>query len=344
MTKYHPFNELILGRIREFVREPETLFWVYGFPLLLTLGLGIAFRNRPQDQIFVDIQESVEAPKFADALRSRPEFVLAVHSPAECRDRLRLGKSSLVVVPGDPCTYLFDPTRPESMLARERVDDALQRAAGRRDVIATREQHVEEPGARYIDFLVPGLLGANLLGSGLWGVGYVLVDMRVRKLLKRYSATPMKRSDFLWSLVAGRFLFLIPELVVILGAGVLMFHVPIRGNPVTILFVALAGTLAFTGLGLLTACRAQHLETASGLMNLIQLPMWILSGIFFSPDRFPAFLQPFVQALPLTQLNYALRAVILEGAPLVSQGWRLSILFLWGGLSFLFALRFFRWN
>jgi ABC-2 type transport system permease protein len=154
----------------------------------------------------------------------------------------------------------------------------------------------------------------------------------------------MKRSDFLWSLVAGRLLFLIPELVVILGAGILMFHVPIRGNILAILFVALAGTLAFTGLGLLTACRAQHLETASGLMNLIQLPMWILSGIFFSPDRFPAFLQPLVQALPLTQLNYALRAVILEGATLVSQGWRLSALFLWGGLSFFFALRFFRWN
>jgi ABC-type multidrug transport system permease subunit len=342
--RYHPLKELLLARMREFWREPETLFWVYGFPLLLTLGLGIAFRNRPVDQIFVDVQEPPPAAQVVAALKHQSVFVVEVHSPTQCRERLRLGKSSLVVVPGNPCTYLFDPTRPESVLARERVDDALQRAAGRKDPVTTRDQIVEEPGARYIDFLVPGLLGANLLGSGLWGVGYVVVDMRVKKLLKRFIATPMKRSDFLWALVGGRLIFLIPELVVILGAGVLMFRIPIRGSAGSIILVALCGTFAFSGLGLLTACRAQHLETASGLMNLLQLPMWILSGIFFSPDRFPSFLQPLVQALPLTQLNYALRAVILEGAALASQGWRLGVLLLWGGLSFLFALRFFRWN
>jgi len=330
--------------MREFWREPETLFWVYGFPLLLTLGLGIAFRNRPVDQIYVDVQQSPAEAEVVSALKSQPGFVVEVHSPAECHDRLRLGKTSLVVITGSPYTFLFDPTRPESVLARERVDDALQRASGRKDPLATRDRYLQEPGARYIDFLVPGLLGANLLGSGLWGVGYVLVDMRVKKLLKRFIATPMKKSDFLWSLVGARLIFLVPELIVILGAGVLMFGIPIRGSVWAIVLVSLAGTFAFSGLGLLSACRAQHLETASGLMNVIQLPMWILSGIFFSPDRFPSFLQPLVQALPLTQLNYALRAVILEGAALVTQGWRLGILALWGGLSFIFALRFFRWN
>jgi len=342
--KYHPLKELLLARMREFWREPETLFWVYGFPLLLTLGLGIAFRNRPVDQIYVDVQESSTTAQVVSALKRQSGFVVEVHSPADCHDRLRLGKTSLVVVPGDPCTFLFDPTRPESVLARERVDDGLQRAAGRKDPLATRNQYLEEPGARYIDFLVPGLLGANLLGSGLWGVGYVVVDMRVKKLLKRFVATPMKKSDFLWALVGGRLIFLIPELVVILGAGVLMFRIPIRGSAWSIILVALCGTFAFSGLGLLSASRAQHLETASGLMNVIQLPMWILSGIFFSPDRFPSFLQPLVQALPLTQLNYALRAVILEGAALVSQGWHLGMLLLWGGVSFTCALRFFRWN
>jgi ABC-2 type transport system permease protein len=344
MTNYHPLRELLLARLREFWREPETLFWVYGFPLLLTVGLGIAFRNRPADQIYVDVANAPSAPAIAATLRNRPGFLVEIHPASACNERLRLGKTSLVIIPNDPVVYQFDPTRPESVLARDKADDAIQRAAGRLDPLATRDRNVEEPGARYIDFLVPGLLGANLLGSGLWGIGYVLVEMRVRKLLKRYVATPMKRSHFLWSLVGGRLVFLVPELVVILGAGVVLFHVPVRGSPLAILIVALIGSIAFSGLGLLAACRTQHLETASGLVNLIILPMWILSGIFFSPDRFPSYLQPLVQALPLTQLNYALRAVILEGASLMSQALRLGALAAWGVVSFVAALRFFRWS
>ena len=262
----------------------------------------------------------------------------------ECRDRLRLGKTSLVVIPGNPLTFLFDPTRPESVMARQHVDDVLQRAAGRREAVPTREEHLTQPGARYIDFLVPGLLGMNLMGSGMWGVGFVIVDMRVRKLLKRFVATPMKRADFLWSMIGARLVFMLPEIAVVLGAGVLVFGILIRGNLIWIVALCLLGAISFSGLGLLAASRAQRIETVSGLMNLIQLPMWLFSGIFFSSDRFPAILQPFVRALPLTQLNNALRAVILEGASLHSQVWRLAILAAWGGISFLCALRWFRWN
>ncbi len=344
MTKYHPLKELSLARLREFLREPEAVFWTYGFPLILAIGLGIAFRNRPVDKVYVDVQEHALAAQVVRYLSPQPDLVVATHSASECRDRLRLGKSSLVVVPGNPYTFVYDPTRPESALARQRVDDVLQRAAGRKDAIPTRESYATEPGARYIDFLVPGLLGMNLMGSGLWGVGFVIVDMRVRKLLKRYVATPMKRTDFLWSMIGGRLVFMLPELVVILGAGVLLFHVPIRGNPLSIFLLSLLGAFSFSGLGLLVATRAERLETVSGLMNLIMLPMWILSGIFFSPDRFPGMLQPLVQALPLTQLNYALRAVILEGASLHSQTVRILILAAWGGISFVCALRWFRWN
>ena len=200
-----------------------------------------------------------------------------------------------------------------------------------------------EPGARYIDFLVPGLLGMNLMGGGLWGVGFVIVDMRVKKLLKRLVATPMKRTDFLWSIIGGRLVFTIPELVVILGTRGALFRS--RGAAATsfaILLLCLVGAISFSGLGLLVACRARRIETVSGLMNLIMLPMWLLSGIFFSPDRFPDALQPLVQSLPLTQLNYALRAVILEGASLTSQSWRLLILAAWGAIFL--ALRWFRWN
>jgi ABC-2 type transport system permease protein len=344
MTKYHPLKELVLARIREFIREPEAIFWVYGFPLLLALGLGIAFRNQPAEKVFVDVQQGIGAKTIYENLERSPEMVVAIHPATECRDRLRLGKASLTVVPGDPITFLFDPTRSESVLARGRVDDALQRAAGRRDVIATQEEHMTQPGARYIDFLVPGLLGMNLMGSGMWGVGFVIVDMRVRKLLKRFVATPMKKSDFLWSMIGARRVYILPELVIVLGVGVLVFGILIRGNLLSILFLCWLGAMSFAGLGLLVASRAQRIETISGLMNLVQLPMWLFSGIFFSSERFPSVLQPFVQSLPLTQLNNALRAVILEGASLSSQGWRLAVLAAWGGISFILALRWFRWN
>jgi ABC-2 type transport system permease protein len=344
MAKYHPLNELLKARMREFLREPETIFWVYGFPLLMAIGLGIAFTTRSAEPVYVDIEQHAMAERVAHDLRSAPGFIVAIHPESECRERLRMGKSQVVVIPGDSFTYLFDPTRPESILAHQRVDDALQRAAGRRDPVKTEERHVTEPGARYIDFLVPGLLGMNLLAGSLWGVGYAIVDMRVRKLLKRFMATPMRRAHFLIAAVGGRLVFMIPEMVVILGAGALLFGVPIRGNYFSILFVTFLGASSFTGLGLLVASRAQKLETVSGLMNLIQLPMFLLSGVFFSPERFPDIMQIPIQALPLTQFNYALRDIVLEGASLISQSWRLGILAVWGGISFLLTLRWFRWN
>ena len=344
MTTYRPLRELTLARVREFLREPEAVFWTYGFPLMLAVGLGIAFRDQPVEIVRVDVQKEAGAREVAMQLASRDDIVVAVREKAESRERLRMGRSSLVVVPGDPLTFVFDPGRPESALARARVDDALQRAAGRQDPVRTAETRVTEPGSRYIDFLVPGLLGMNLMGGSLWGVGFVIVDMRVKKLLKRLAATPMTRTDFLWSIAGGRLLFMIPELAVILGAGVLLFGMPVRGSWLTILTLALAGAASFAGLGMLAACRAQRIETVSGLMNVIMVPMWLLSGIFFSSERFPDLLQPLVQALPLTQLNEALRAVILEGASLASQGWRLLALAAWGLVPFGLALRWFRWN
>ncbi len=344
MTNYSPLRELLKARLREFFREPETIFWVYAFPVLLAIGLGIAFRNRPVERVFVDIQQHAEAARVASNLTRNADFVVAIHTKQECKDRLRLGKTALAVIPGAEVTFLYDPTRPESVLARQRVDDALQRAAGRIDPLKTEDRQVTEPGTRYIDFLIPGLIGMNLLAGSMWAVGYVIVDMRVRKLLKRFVATPMKRSHFLWSTLGGRMAFMVPELIVILGAGVILFGFPIRGNIFAILILSLFGATCFSGLGMLVACRAQKLETVSGLMNVVMMPMWLLSGVFFSTERFPDSVQPLIQALPLTQFNFALRAVILEGASLGSQLWRLAFIAAWGAVSYFCTLRWFRWN
>jgi ABC-2 type transport system permease protein len=224
------------------------------------------------------------------------------------------------------------------------VNDALQAGAGRKDPVPTSAVTSSEPGSRYIDFLIPGLLGMNLMNSGMWGIGFALVDMRQRKLLKRFVATPMRRSDFLLALTSSRLVLMVIEIVLLLGFGMLVFHMRVLGSLFTILLLATVGAVSFGGLGLLTASRAQKLESVSGLMNVVMMPMWIFSGVFFSSERFPAVIQPFIKLLPLTALNDALRATILQGATLEAQSGRLLILLLWGGISFVLALRWFRWT
>jgi ABC-2 type transport system permease protein len=263
------------------------------------------------------------------------------------RRRLRTGKTDLVVLVASDGSYQYrlDRSRAESRLARTAVHEALQQAAGRRDAVPTRpDQEMLEPGSRYIDYLVPGLLGMSLMSGGLWGVGFAIVDMRIRKLLKRFVATPMRRSDFLLGIMVSRLLFMIPEVLVLLVFARLFFGVVINGSLATVLVLILVGAFTFAGLGLLVASRAKTLETASGLMNLTMLPMWLLSGIFFSPDRFPQVVQPAIKALPLTPLIEGLRAVMLEGASLASQSLNIVILVAWGAVAFAIGLKWFRWN
>jgi ABC transporter DrrB family efflux protein len=344
MSRPHPFLELFLARMREFAREPEVLFWVFGFPILLAVGLGIAFRNKPPDVVLVAVVDGKGAEELERALSPKDGFRAARTTREEAERELRLGKVSLLLLPGSPVEYRFDPTRPESVLARGKVDDAIQRAAGRADPVGVRETLTTEPGARYIDFLIPGLLGMNIMSGGMWGVGFVLVDMRSRKLLKRLVATPMRRTHFLGAMMCSRMVLVFLEVLLLLAFGRIFFGMVVQGGLWMIVLLSLLGAFGFAGLGLLVASRAQKTEVVTGLMNLVMLPMFVLSGVFFSAERFPAVLQPFVRALPLTALNDALRAVILEGADLVSQLPRIAILAAWGGLSFLIALRIFRWT
>ncbi len=347
-TRYSPLRNLLVSRLREFFREPEALFWVYGFPVLLAVGLGIAFRDRPPEQIRVDVvlgQAMETGPEaIIDILEMNPGFRVEILDEWRASARLRMGQSDITVISGESHEYVYDASRPQSLLARALVDDALQRGAGRSDVLETSDRRVSEPGSRYIDFLIPGLLGMNLMGGGLWGIGFVTVDMRVRRLLKRFVATPMNKSDFLLALIGSRLIFMVPEVLLLLLVGVLFFRVMVAGSLVAVAAILVLGAVSFAGLGLLVACRAQKIETVSGLMNMVMLPMWLFSGIFFSSDRFPDAAQPFIGLLPLTMLNDALRAVILEGEPLAAQGLDLAGLTAWGAISFALGLKLFRWH
>lgn len=339
----HPLVELTLARLRMFVREPGAVFWTFGFPILMSLALGIAFRSRPPDPVKVAVvagaaAEPVRAALDAGGLR------VTVADDATAKQLLRSGKVAVVVVPTMPRAYLFDETRPESRVARLVVDDRLQRADGRTDPTATRDELVTEPGARYIDFLLPGLLGLSLLSSGLWGIGWVIVEMRTRKLIKRMTATPMKRGHFLLSFVSMRMVILLFEIPLLFGFGWLFFDVRVRGSLLLLCGLVLLGAMTFAGVGLLVASRAQNTQTAGGLVNLVMMPMMIGSGVFFSSERFPSVMQPIVRILPLTMLNDALRAVVNEGAGLSAVAPAVLDLSVCGVVSFALALKLFRWT
>jgi len=348
-SRWAGFTHLLMARVREMQREPEVIFWVFGFPLLLALGLGIAFRNKPAEVARVAIVSGAAAPDAVRLIQHAPQQAsirTEVVGEWQAMQGFRLGKYDLLIM-GDGnggFRYLYDPDRPESVLSKGEVDDALQAAAGRKNVLATALVASSQPGSRYIDFLIPGLIGMNLMNSGMWGVGFALVDLRQRKLLKRFVATPMRRSDFLLALAGSRLVLMVLEVGLLLALGALVFHMRVQGSLAAIALWGGMGAVAFGAIGLLTACRAQKIETASGLINVVMMPMWIFSGVFFSYERFPAVIHPLIKALPLTALNDALRASILEGTPLWAQGGRLLVLAIWGGVSFALALRWFRWR
>lgn len=339
--------ELTRVRLREYLREPEAVFWTLVFPILLAAGLGLAFRNRPAEQLRVVVAETADSADSvaAAALAASPRLTVSMLDSGAASTALRQGRTVLVVRPGaNGLELMYDPERPESAMARLIADDALQRYAGRLDPVALSDRHVSERGWRYIDFVVPGLLGMTIMGTSIWGIGFTIVDARRRKLLKRLIATPMSRAQYLASFVTWRLLLLTVEVTVLVAFGALVFGVPVRGSLVQLAAVALLTGFAFGGIGLLVAARPRTIEGASGLMNLVMLPMWVASGVFFSAANFPDAIQPVIQALPLTAANDALRLTMLDGA-----GWRvvapeLAILAAWLGVTFPVALRIFRWR
>jgi ABC-type multidrug transport system permease subunit len=343
----HPLAQLVMVRFLEFWREPEAVFWVFIFPILLAAGLGIAFRQRAPEVVKVGVLVPDEhAGAISDAVARDSLLEVVPLDDSAGMHALRTGRIALFVVPRADRTveYRYDDTRPDAQTARLLVDDAIQRAGGRQDVATVRDRHVREPGARYIDFVIPGLLAMNLMGSGIWGVGFTIVESRRKKLLKRLVATPMSRSQYLASFILARLAMLVLEVGGLLGFGIWVFGVPARGSPGTLIAVTLLAALAFSAIGLLVASRVRTMEGASGLMNLVMLPMWIFSGVFFSASNFPDAAQPFIQALPLTAAADALRATLLEGAALGALAGELGILGAWLLVAFTGALVLFRWR
>ncbi|HYD41304.1 MAG TPA: ABC transporter permease [Anaeromyxobacter sp.] len=344
LAERSPMVQLALARLRSFYREPEAVFWTFGFPILLTIALGIAFRAKPLDPVRAAVVAGPGAEAARAALAAGEGVDVRVLGAEEARRALRVGQVAIVIEPGAPPGYRFDPTNPDSRLARAVVDGLLQAAAGRRDAFAARLERSSEPGARYVDFLVPGLLGMNVMSSGLWGVGWVIVEDRQKKLLKRMVATPMRRGEYLLAFVALRMLFLLVEVPILLGFAMLFFGTPLRGSVLDLAALLGLGALSFAGLGLLVGSRARNSQRVAGLIDIVMIPMFVFSGVFFSSENFLAAIQPFIRALPLTALNDGLRAIMNEGARLAALGSELLVLGAVAAGAYALALRWFRWS
>lgn len=337
----HPLVQLTLVRLREFAREPEIVFWVFVFPILMAGGLGGAFQNRPAEALKVGATDET----IAESLRAEMGLSVQVLDRAAGDLALRTGRLLLVAMPADGgVAFRYDDTNPEARTARLLADRAVQHAAGASDPVRTTDEVAREPGSRYIDFVVPGLLGMNIMGGGVWGVGFAIVDARRRKLLKRLVASPMKRWHYLASFLLSRLVLLAVEVAVLLGFASLVFGVPLRGSAWQLGLLCVLSSFCFSALGLLIASRAKTIEAASGLMNVAMTPMWILSGVFFSPDRFPESVRPLIRALPLTAVIDALRSNMLQGLPLSAMTWQLSVILGWTVGGFGLALWLFRWR
>jgi ABC-2 type transport system permease protein len=342
-----PLTELVKSRFREFFREPGVVFWVFVFPLLMALGLGAAFRSKevpvPAVAVVV-IGSSPNAVSLSQRLLASDRLDAQNRSAAEAERQLARGKVDLVVTLGRDAEYRFDPKKDSGPVARLITDNVLQEAAGRKDAQATRDVKVTEPGSRYIDFLIPGLIGMNLMGSSMWGIGFNLVVARKRRLLRRYAVTPMRRPHFLLSYFFSRSLFLVIELSVLITFGALMFGTKVQGSYLDLLLVATLGASAYAALGVLVGARLENTETANGWMNFVQLPMYVLSGAFFSYERFPEWMHLPIELLPLTSMVNALRAIYNEGESLMNLGFEVGVLAVWTLVCFALAGRWFRWQ
>lgn len=347
----NPIVELTLVRFREFARERGAMFWAFGFPMLMALALGIAFREKGRSVPRVALEPDApawvaEVARAAAGAESAP-FTL-VEDEAEAIERaLRIGAVDLAVGADGQrreLVYRFDPSRESSHTARLVVDDALQRGLGRVEAASISEEHLTVPGARYIDFLFPGILGMTLMSSTLWGIGYSIVLARKRRQLKRLAATPMRRWHFALATFLSRVILLGAEVIVLVFFGWLVFDIVVRGSVGAFAVVATLGSSAFAAIALVIAARVESVEAANGWLNLATFPMWMLSGLFFSYERFPEFSHDLIRLLPLTALNDGLRSIINEGAGFADLGLELAVLSVWTVVGFALAARTFRWQ
>lgn len=340
--------QLILTNFRVFFREPAIIFWALFFPIVMAWVLGIAFSKKGESvrTVYVtgqSVPEKLTGEKVFGENSGNPSRIRFKNTgEEEAGTAIKQGVIAIYIeVVGDSLIYHFDPINPDAQLTHLILESGLNGIPNRES--KTSIEPLKAKGMRYIDFLVPGLIALGIMNSCIWGIGWSLIETRMKKLLRRMVATPMKKSLFLSAYMINRIILGGFETLLLLLFTWLYFGTEITGNVAAFVTVFLAGILAFSGIAILIASRTAKTEIANGLVNLITLPMMILSGIFFNYHNFPDWAIPVIQALPLTLLADSIRAIFIEAAGFTEILKPVAILSATGVVTFGVGLRMFKW-
>ena len=366
------FLILFLMHAKTLMREPGVLFWGIVFPLLMALGLGLAFTQKLDTVHKVAIIKNAETgidssnrfetflrtrtQKSKDSLTQKDQYKISVKDDKlgnntylferttrpEAMKMLKRGEINLIIEEkSDSVEFHFDPVNSEAHLTYLNLSRVINNSK-----ITTKDESVVPltlKGTRYIDFFVPGLIAMGLMMSSIWGLGYGIIENRSKKLLRRMIATPMKKSYFLMSLISVRSIMNFIEAGLLFLFAYLVFGITIQGSILALLLIFIAGNIGFAGIAIVTASRTANPEVGNGLINAISTPMIVLSGIFFSYHNFPDWAIGFIKILPLTLLADGIRSIFIEGAGLPDIIVPFFALIITGVICFYIGLKFFKW-
>jgi ABC-2 type transport system permease protein len=359
--------QLILAQFKETIREPAVLFWGIIFPILMSLGLGVAFTNK--SDVIHNLAIVGPVPPMLDSLlfehgqsaKKGIETIQKITMPNskignsififhkmawnEAMVQLKRGQVNVIIqMENGDIKYNFDPSNPEAQLSYFKLSNLINN----HDLLNPESQRNIEPltvkGTRYIDFLVPGLIALGVISSSMWGISYNIIERRSKKLLRRMVATPMKKSNFLISMMAVRLMMNLLEASLLIFFTWLTFGITIQGNIPALFTVFIAGNIAFAGIAVFVSSNTSKTEVGNGLINVVTMPMMVLSGIFFSYHNFPEWSISFIQKLPLTMMADGMRSIFNEGAGWTEIALPTSIMFLTGVVFFTAGLKIFKWH
>jgi ABC-type multidrug transport system permease subunit len=366
---------LTASQFMEIVREPGVLFWGIIFPILMSLGLGVAFTQKADVLRKVAIIKSPVT--IAADTTALSEFLInnCERNPDEGKDSydwklvmkddklgnsifqfyemdwqssmmlLKRGTVNIILKNDDGDTeYHFDPMNPDAQLSYIKLNTVI----GPGKVVATESNAniklLTVTGTRYIDFLVPGLISMGVMMSCMWGISYGIIEKRSKKLLRRLVATPMKKSHFLIAMITVRISMNFVESAVLFLFALFVFDMVIQGDPGALILLFLAGNIAFSGLAVFVSSHTSNTEVGNGLINVVVMPMMVLSGIFFSYHNFPDWSIPVIQKFPLTMLTDGIRSIFNEGAGYAEVTIPILILVATGIIFFIAGLKIFKWH
>jgi ABC-type multidrug transport system permease subunit len=379
MNKILRFNQLlqlIRALFLEIVREPGVLFWGILFPILMSLGLGLAFTKkaditrkiavigiesgnvRPEaDSIikgFLDTKcekNSTEINKWdwkyviSDEKLGNSVFLFYRMEWKEALQLLKRGTINVILVGKDGLVdYHFDPMNPDAQLTYLKLENVIGKGPAIEEKSRSEIVPLTVKGTRYIDFLVPGLIAMGVMMSCMWGISYGIIEKRSKKLLRRLVATPMKKSHFLIAMIAVRIGMNFVESGVLFLFSVVAFGISIQGSVSALFLMFLAGNIAFSGIAVFVSSHTSNTEVGNGLINFVVFPMMILSGIFFSYQNFPDWSLPVIRNLPLSMLTDGIRSIFNEGAGYAEVALPILILTFTGTIFFAAGLKIFKWH